>query len=151
PPPPANLISGLTASPSILTANADGSGLTTAIDFALARQSQLTVTVGSLHLLSTTAAPGNDHFEWDLSQLPDGRYTPVATAKAGTATATESTAIVIDRTLTALTATPGAFSPNADGSQDTIAFGFSLTQNVPVQVTVQRAGAVVATLFVGQL
>jgi flagellar hook assembly protein FlgD len=151
PPPPVNLISGLTASPSVLTPSADGTGLVTGIDFALARQAQLTVTVGSLQLLSTTAAAGNDHFEWDLSQLPDGRYKLVVTAKAGGTTSTQSADIVVDRTLTALVATPNVFSPNADGSSDTVAFNFALSRNVPVQVTVQRTGAVVATLFVGQL
>jgi hypothetical protein len=150
-PPPASLITGLTASPSVLTPNADGTGLRTAIDFALAKQAQVTVTVGKLKLLDTTAAAGNDHFEWDLSQLPDGRYKAVVTAKAGGLTSTQSADVVIDRTLSGFTATPAAFSPNADGSSDTISFGFSLSQNVPVQVTVQRAGAVIATLFVGQL
>jgi flagellar hook assembly protein FlgD len=150
PPPPANLISGLTASPSVLTTTAE-STLVTAIDFALSRQAQLTVTVGSLQLLSTTAAAGNDHFEWDLSQLPDGRYKLVVTAKAGGATSSQAVDIVVDRTLSGLVATPNTFSPNADGSSDTVAFNFSLSQNVPVQVSVQRAGAVVATLFVGQL
>ena len=38
-----------------------------------------------------------------------------------------------------------------NGVSDTISFGFTLTQNVPVQVTVQRAGTTVATLFTGQL
>jgi flagellar hook assembly protein FlgD len=151
PPPPVNLISGLTANPSVLTPRADGTGLVTGIDFALARQAQLTVTVGRLQLLSTTAAAGNDHFEWDLSQLPDGRYKLVVTAKAGGATSTQSADIVVDRTLSGLVATPSVFSPNADGSADTVAFNFTLSQNVPVQVTVQRTGAVVATLFVGQL
>jgi N-acetylmuramoyl-L-alanine amidase/FlgD Ig-like domain len=151
PPPPASLITGLTASPSVLTLNADGTGLRTAIDFALAKQAQVTVTVGKLRLLDTIAAAGNDHFEWDLSRLPDGRYQVVVTAKAGGLTSTQSADLVIDRTLSGLAATPAAFSPNADGSSDTISFGFALSQNVPVQVTVQRAGAVIATLFTGQL
>jgi N-acetylmuramoyl-L-alanine amidase/FlgD Ig-like domain len=150
-PPPASLITGLTASPSVLTLNADGTGLRTAIDFALAKQAQVTVTVGKLQLLNTTAAAGNDHFEWDLSQLPDGRYKVVVIAKVGGLMSTQSADIVIDRTLSGLVATPAAFSPNADGSSDTVSFGFALSQNVPVQVTVQRAGAVIATLFVGQL
>jgi flagellar hook assembly protein FlgD len=150
-PPPSNIISGLSASPSVLTPSADGSGLVTAVDFALATQAQITVTVGSLQLLNTVAAPGNDHFEWDLSQLPDGRYPLTVTAKANGRTSTQSTTVVVDRTLSGLVATPSAFSPNADGSADTVSFGFSLTQNVPVQVTVQRSGVVVATLFVGQL
>ena len=151
PPPPASLITGLTASPSVLTLNADGTGLRTSIDFALAKQAQVTVTVGKLQLLNATAAAGNDHFEWDLSQLPDGRYKVVVTARTGGLMSTQSADVVIDRTLSGLVATPAAFSPNADGSSDTISFGFALSQNVPVQVTVQRAGAVIATLFVGQL
>jgi len=151
PPPPANLISGLTASPSVLTLNAGGTGLVTAIDFALAREAQVTVTVGSVRLLTTTAAAGNDHFEWDLSQLPDGRFKLVVAAKAGATTSTQSVDLVIDRTLSALVAMPSTFSPNADGTSDTVSFNFALSQNVPVQVTVQRTGAVVATLFVGQL
>jgi hypothetical protein len=151
PPPVTNLITGLSASPSVLTPAADGSGLVTAVAFTLAQQAQLTVAVGSLQLLNTVAAAGNDHFEWNLSQLPDGRYQVVVTAKAGGKTSTQSVGIVVDRTLSGLVATPSAFSPNADGSSDTVSFGFTLTQNVPVQVTVQRAGAVVATLYVGQL
>jgi N-acetylmuramoyl-L-alanine amidase-like protein/flagellar hook capping protein FlgD len=151
PPPLTTLLSGLTASPSVLTLNADGSGLTTAIDVVLAKQAQLTVAVGSLKLLSATAAPGNDHFEWNLGQLPDGRYQVVVTAKAGGETSTQSVPIVIDRTLSGLVATPAGFSPNADGSADTVSIGFTLSQNVPVQVTVQRAGAVVATIYTGQL
>jgi flagellar hook assembly protein FlgD len=150
-PTPSSLITGLSVSPSVLTPTADGSGLVTAVDFALAAQAQITVTVGSLQLLNTVGAAGNDHFEWDLSQLPDGRYPLTVTAKANGRTATQSSTVVVDRTLSALVATPSAFSPNADGSADTVSFGFSLTQNVPVQVTVQRSGVVVATLFVGQL
>ena len=151
PPPAASLITGLTASPSVLTLNADGTGLKTSIDFALAKQAQVTVTVGKVQLLDTLAAAGNDHFEWNLGQLADGRYKVVVTARAGGLSSTQSADVVIDRTLSGLAATPAAFSPNADGSSDTISFGFALSQNVPVQVTVQRAGAVIATLFVGQL
>jgi hypothetical protein len=151
PPPPESLITGLTASPSVLTLNADGTGLKTAIDFALAKQAQVTVTVGKLQLLNTTAAAGNDHFEWDLGQLADGRYKVVVTARLGGLVSTKSADLVMDRTLSGLVATPAAFSPNADGSSDTVSFGFALSQNVPVQVTVQRAGAMIATLFVGQL
>ena len=152
PPPPAPpLISGLTASPSVLTLNADGTGLLTNVNFTLAEQAQVAIRIGTLQLLNGPAGPGSAHFEWDLSPLPDGRYKLVVTAAAGGKTATQSAEVVVDRTLSGLTATPSAFSPNADGSSDTISFGFALSQNVPVQVTVQRAGAVVATLFAGQL
>jgi hypothetical protein len=150
-PPAAPLLTGLTASPSVLTPNSDGTGMTTAIDFALARHAQLTVRVGTLQLLNTTVAAGNDHFEWDLSSLPDGPYKLTAVATAAGQTATQSVNIVVDRTLSGLTATPTAFSPNADGSSDTVSFGFALTKTVPVQVVVQRAGVAVVTLFTGPL
>jgi hypothetical protein len=151
PPPGASLLTGLTASPSVLTLNADGTGLVTSVDFALASQAQVSVTVGGLNLMNALAAAGHDHFEWDLSQLPDGRYKLVVTAKANGRTATQSADVVVDRTLSGLVATPPAFSPNADGSSDTVSFGFALSQTVPVQVTVQRSGVVLATLFAGPL
>jgi flagellar hook assembly protein FlgD len=151
PVPPPSLLGGLAVSPGVLTPNADGTGFLVSVDFTLAQQAQVTVRAGSLQLLNTTAAAGNDHFEWDLGQLPDGRYKLTVTAKAGGETSTQSADVVVDRTLTGLAATPTAFSPNADGVSDTISFGFTLTQNVPVQVTVQRAGTTVATLFTGQL
>ena len=154
-PPPAaggpQLVSGLSVSPSVLTPSTDGTGLVAAVDFTLAREAAVTVRVGGLQLLSTTAAAGRDHFEWDLGQLADGRYELVVTATAGGRTSTQSAAVVVDRTLSGLTASPASFSPNADGSADTISFGFSLARSVPVQVTVQRAGVTVATLFTGQL
>jgi hypothetical protein len=145
------LITGLTASPSVLTANPDGTGLVTSVDFVLAQQAQVTVRVGNLQLLAATVSAGHDHFEWDLGRLVDGRYQLVASAKAGTRTGTQSVDVVVDRTLSGVTATPTSFSPNADGASDTISFGFVLAQSVPVQVTVQRAGAAVATVFAGQL
>jgi hypothetical protein len=150
-PPPPNLLTGLAVSPSVLTLNADGTGLTTAVDLTLAQPAFLTVRVGTTQLLSANAAAGNDHFEWDLGSLADGRYKLVVTAKANGRSAAQSADLVIDRTLSGLTATPTSFSPNADGVSDTVSFGFALSQTVPVQVVVQRAGTAVATLFTGQL
>jgi hypothetical protein len=144
-------ITGLGVSPSVLTANPDGTGLVASVDFRLAIQAQVTVRVGNLQLLDATVSAGHDHFEWDLGRLVDGRYQLVVSAKAGARTGTQSADVVVDRTLSGLTATPTSFSPNADGTSDTISFGFVLSQSVPVQVTVQRAGAVVATVFAGQL
>jgi hypothetical protein len=151
PVPAPSLITGLAASPTVLTPNPDGTGPVVAVDFTLAQPATVTVRAGSLQLLSTLAAAGADHFEWDLSQLADGRYPLVVTAKAGGQTSTQSVDIVVDRTLSGLAANPVAFSPNADGVADTVSLGFSLSQAVPVQVTVQRSGAIVATVFTGQL
>ncbi len=150
-PPAPILLTGLTASPTVLTPNADGSGLVTAVDLMLAQPALLTARVGALQLLNANAPAGDNHFGWDVSSLPDGHYTLTVTAKASGAPMTLAVDLVIDRTLSGLAATPASFSPNADGSSDTVSFGFNLTQTVPVQVVVQRAGVAVATLFTGQL
>jgi len=66
-------------------------------------------------------------------------------------TAELTAGLVVDRTLAALAATPPVFSPNGDGMNDTIAFGFTLGRSVPVQVVVQSGGVTAATVFSGQL
>ena len=63
---------------------------------------------------------------------------------------TKAADVVVDRTLTGLVASAPAISPNGDGVSDGLTLSFALTQNVPVRVDVQRAGAVVATPFQGQ-
>src|SRR5581483_9523797 len=75
PPPPASLVSGLVASPSVLTLNADGTGLAVSVGFTLAAQAQVTAKVGTLQLLNGSLPAGAQQESWDLSQLPDGRYT----------------------------------------------------------------------------
>ncbi|HEY3920747.1 MAG TPA: N-acetylmuramoyl-L-alanine amidase [Gaiellaceae bacterium] len=151
PAPQVTLLTNLAATPSVLTLNADGTGLVSAVGFTLAAQAQVTATAGSLQLMNGTAPAGANNYQWDLSALPDGRYTLTVTAKANGTTTSQTTAVVIDRTLSGLTTTPVSFSPNGDGVNDTIAFGFVLSQNVPVQVTVERAGVPVATVFNAQL
>jgi len=71
-----------------------------------------------------------------LWTFPDGRYTLVVTATPtnGAKPASKSIPIVVDRTLTGLTAAPAAISPNGDGVADTTTFSFTLAQDVPVRV-----------------
>jgi flagellar hook assembly protein FlgD len=88
---------------------------------------------------------GQQAADWDAAGVPDGRYRLVVTA--GTAKAAAD--VVVDRTLTGLTTTAAAISPNADGIQDTLTLSFSLAASVPVRIDVQRDGAVVATLSDG--
>src|SRR5262249_56614006 len=94
PPPTAApvLLPGLTATPSVLTLNADGTGLLTNVDFTLAQQAQVAIRIGTLQLMNAPAGPGSTHFEWDLSPLADGRYKLVVSATAGGETATGSPA-----------------------------------------------------------
>ncbi len=55
--------------------------------------------------------------------------------------------VTVDRTLGSFVTTNGAFSPNGDGVADTIGFSFLLTQSAAIQVTVQRSGTTVATVW----
>ena len=105
-----------------------------------------------LGLLAANVAAGPSSFQWDVSALPNGRYRLIVTAQPpGTQPASQSVALIVDRTLSGLTAGPSTFSPNGDGVNDTITFGFTLAQPAQVQVVVQRAGVAVATVFAAQL
>jgi hypothetical protein len=141
----------------VLTPLGGTSALPVTVDFTLAAAAAVTVnavpTTGApVKIFTGTVPAGASSFQWDLSALPDGRYTLLVTAQPATGTAsTQSAALVVDRTLTGLVATPTAFSPNGDGVNDTIAFAFSLARSAPVQVVVQSAGIAAATVFSGQL
>jgi len=157
--PPA-VLSGLTAAPSVLTPAGDGSAATVTVDFALGLPAFVTVqllpgagTTGlPVSLLASNVAAGQSSFQWDVSALASGRYSVVVTAKpASGTTATQSASLVIDRTLSSFSLSPAVFSPNGDGVNDTLGFTFTLGQSVPVQVSIQRSGTPVATVFSGQL
>ena len=144
----------------MLTPAAENAGTTITVAFALGVKAFVTVQVvgaaGSasppLGLLAANVAAGPSSFQWDVSTLPNGRYTLIVTAQPpGTQSVSQSVALIVDRTLSSLTAGPSTFSPNADGVNDTITFGFTLAQPTQVQVVVQRAGVAVATVFAAQL
>ena len=79
--------------------------------------------------------------QWDVGILANGRYKLVVSAtKVGEVTpVVASVDVTVDRTLGAFLATPASFSPNGDGSNDTMTLSFQLTQSATVQVAIQRA------------
>jgi len=151
---PALSLTNLIAAPSVV---APGPAATSTISFTLAAAAQVTaqlldssgVTVATL--LDEKRPAGNNTFTWDASAVPDGRYTLAVAAAAGTRRVAKSVPVVVDRALTGLAASATAISPNGDGNGDNVSFSFTLTQDVPVRFEVQQAGAVVATVFIGQL
>ncbi len=152
-------LTGLTATPSVITPNPDGTGGYSTVDFTLSTAALVTVKmvntapgVPATTLLSAQIPAGQNSFEWNLGVLPNGAYNLVVTAKpAGQQQVSQQVGITIDRTLTGLTVTPALISPNGDGSSDTAAIAFTLAQPVPLTVLVERAGVVVATVFSGTL
>jgi hypothetical protein len=97
-------------------------------------------------------ASGNNTFAWTAAGLPDGRYVLSLTATSAGKSVTKSAPVIVDRTLTSLTATYTAISPNGDGVQDSTTFSFNLAAQVPVQLDIlQPGGTIVATPFQGVL
>jgi flagellar hook assembly protein FlgD len=142
----------------VITPAADGSGAAGSVEFTLSAAAQVTAVlldpsgVNVLSLLDEDRPAGVGSFVWDASSLADGRYTVSITAKPTSgATVTATAAVIIDRTIGAVTVTPGTFSPNGDGVDDLTTLSFTLAAAVPVQVAVVQNGSVVATLFDGTL
>jgi hypothetical protein len=158
--PTTTLVTGLAVSPATITPASDGTGLGTTVSFSLTAAAQVTVTVAAsvgglplLTLFSGRMNAGPSTNQWDVGILANGRYKLVVTAtKVGDVTpVTASVDVTVDRTLGAFLATPGSFSPNSDGVNDTMTLSFQLTQSANVQITIQRTGVNVATVFSAQL
>jgi hypothetical protein len=88
----------------------------------------------------------------DPASLPDGVFRIELSASAtGGRQASASTQLVVTRTLGNVAPVRTAFSPNADGKADRIAFRFELTGPAEVRLRVLRNGKWVATPFKGPL
>jgi flagellar hook assembly protein FlgD len=155
-PPPKLSLTNVAARPGVVGPAADGTGGTTTVSFTLGGPAHVTgvaldaTGVVAATILDEDAAAGDQSVVWDASVLPDGRYRIVLTAVVGTKRVTKTTDLVVDRTLTGLALSSAVLSPNGDGIDDTVSLSFALTQDVPVRVDIEQAGAVLATLFQGQ-
>jgi flagellar hook assembly protein FlgD len=156
PPPPKLSLTNVTANPGVVGPAPDGTGGTTTISFTLGGPSHVTaVAIDSsgatvAQIVDENAPAGNQMLLWDASGLTDGVYRITLTASVGSKHVTKTAGLVVDRTVTGLQASTTTLSPNGDGIDDTVTLTYTLTQNVPVQVDVIQAGAVLATLFQGQ-
>jgi hypothetical protein len=155
--PGALTLTGLAATPSVVSPAPDGSGEVATISFALGAAARVTASVADwnggapIPVFDRTLAAGKGSFDVVVGTLPDGRYTLLVTARAGAKAISQQLELVVDRTLGGLLATPGAISPNGDGVSDASTVGFSLAQAVPVRVEIRSGVAVVASLFAGTL
>jgi N-acetylmuramoyl-L-alanine amidase len=155
--PAALTLTNLSATPPVITPNADGSGDVATIGFTLGADATVTVQIldesGAplLTLLKENRLAGPNTFDWGAHVLPDGRYRVVVTATSGKRAVTKFVDVIVDRTLAALQASPPVISPNGDGVNDSTTLSFMLAQNVPVRLDIEQGGLIVGSPFQGQL
>ncbi|HEX5450178.1 MAG TPA: N-acetylmuramoyl-L-alanine amidase [Gaiellaceae bacterium] len=136
PPPAALAITAVSTAPPLVSGTA-------MVTFTLSVAAHVTATLtdaagNSRQLFDGDEPVGVNSVAWDATGVVDGRYSLTLVASTSTATATQSAPVIVDRTLTELTV------------QDT-SVSFSLSQTVPVVITVQQGDSVLATLYSGTL
>jgi N-acetylmuramoyl-L-alanine amidase/FlgD Ig-like domain len=150
-PPPAALVQNLAVTPAVLSPNADGYADQGTISYTLSARSSVTATVVDANAVAVatlfsrqTQSAHAISFGWSPVDLPDGRYSLVLTAKSGNGrTATATAAFTIDRTLSAVAATPAVIRPG-----DTATVTFALAGAAQAVVTILGPdGSTVATIF----
>jgi hypothetical protein len=87
-----------------------------------------------------------------LAPAPDGEYAFLVECRdAAGNVSRKKAAILVDRTLGFLAASPETVSPNGDGVNDATTLGFTLARPATVKVTVKVAGKGVRSYALGQL
>jgi hypothetical protein len=159
PQPPAQILSGLTLDPTVLSPDGDGIADTMTVSYTLAGRATVTATVtDSTGTAVATLFSGQlqgarrQSFTYAADGLPDGAYvlTVDAVGEDGRIGRLESP-FAVDRTLSGLSLTTQLLTPNGDGTDDTLGIGFSLTVAAVVTVQIEQAGVVVAPVFAGEL
>jgi hypothetical protein len=135
-PPPAVALTSVSATLSKLTFTLGAAAEVTA---------QLDNSAGAavLTIADSVRPAGADTIAWSPGSLPAGDYRLVVTATAGGASVTKWVDLVLDRSVTSFTATPGAHR--------TTSFSVVLAQGETVRLVVERGDAIVAEVFSGPL
>jgi flagellar hook assembly protein FlgD len=151
-------IAGLAADPETVSPNGDEIADGTTLVYTLNEAANVTVRVldvlGAevMSLGKSWKRAGEHTLRVDPASLPDGVFRIELSASAtGGRQALASTQLVVTRTLGNVAPVRTAFSPNADGKADRIAFRFELAGPAEVRLRVLRNGKWVATPFKGPL
>jgi N-acetylmuramoyl-L-alanine amidase len=142
-----------TATPAAITPNADGQADAAQLEYTLSASANVTVAVvdASEAVVATPVdrvwtRAGKHAVTIDGAPLADGLYDVVVTARTAAGVQVETTvALIVSRMLGLVSAVPAVFSPNGDGRNDLLAFGFSLTVPATVNVRIVREGRWVAS------
>jgi len=143
--------------PLTLSPNGDGQGDTAEVGFTLAADANVGADVlDPTGTVVAQAAPlrwrraGERTIIVAAGPLADGTYTLRLTAKAaGGRVATAELPLLVTRTLGRVTLDGDSFTPNGDGSRDTLAISIPLTAPATLAVRVLRDGKWVATPLAG--
>ncbi len=152
-------VAGLVVDPETVSPNEDEIADETTLTYTLSGPANVTVKVrDSLGAEVATIASkawkraGEHAVRFDPVLLPDGLFQIelLATATGGRQ-ATATTQLAVSRTLGGVSAARLAFSPNADGRADRIAFRFKLAGPAEVRLRILKNGKWIATPFKGIL
>jgi len=150
-------VAGLAADPETVSPNDDDVADATTITYTLT--SAANVTVKARDELGAEVATiagktwkraGEHAIRFDPAVLPDGIFQIEVSALAtGGRQATATTQLAVSRTLGGVRAARLAFSPNADGRADRIAFRFELTGPAEVKLRILKEGKWIGPLDSG--
>jgi len=160
PGPPPLAVSGARAVPAVITPNGDGVSERMRIFFRLNVRATVRVTVvASGERVRTLIpvrelGPGPVTARWDGtladgSAVPDRAYRIRIAARTGNQRVVRLRDALVDRTLGFLTSDASVFSPNGDGRNDDIGFGYELIRPADVRVDVLHGRRAVRRLFTG--
>ena len=152
-------VAGLAADPETVSPNDDDVADATTITYTLTSAANVTLKVrddfgGEVATIAgkTWKRAGEHALRFDPGVLADGIFQIELSASAtGGRQATATTQIAVSRTLGDVRAARLAFSPNADGRADRIAFRFKLAGPAEVRLRILKQGKWVATPFTGPL
>jgi N-acetylmuramoyl-L-alanine amidase len=151
-------VTGVAADPETVTPNGDGVADVATITYTLSDAATVTATVLDGNrtpvatLLRAWKRAAEHTLAFDAAGLPDGLYTVSLEAKAtGGRIALTEVQVAVTRTLGGVGITRVAFSPNRDGTADTIGFRFSLAAPADVRLRVLKDGKWVVTPLAASL
>ncbi|MGH3065292.1 MAG: N-acetylmuramoyl-L-alanine amidase [Gaiellaceae bacterium] len=150
---PTLAIEAASAQPEAISPNADGQADSAALTYRLSTAANVTVEIADpvggvvATLIDRVWTGAGQHtVPIDGTSLADGRYGIVITARTAAGVSVQSVpSLTVSRTLGAVTATPAAFSPNADGRRDRLVVAFLLTAAADVRIRIERDGRWVAS------
>ncbi|MDQ3066581.1 MAG: N-acetylmuramoyl-L-alanine amidase, partial [Actinomycetota bacterium] len=152
-------VGNLAADPETVSPNGDELADLTTLTFTLTAAANVTVTLrdelgAEVAIVSSKRwrRAAEHAIRFDPSALPDGVYhVEVSAVATGGRQARSTKQIAVSRTLGRFVAARTAFSPNADGRADRIAFRFELAGPAEVRLRILKEGKWVATAFTGPL